>query len=66
MVWVTASKTFQNSEGNGWRNINSRLNLIKATAEFDVMEGRRNNTIVITIPLSSIQVAQKTDVQENV
>jgi two-component system NarL family sensor kinase len=51
---------FQNSEGNGWRNINSRLNLIKAAIEFDVVEGRKNNTIIITIPRASVQVRQKT------
>jgi signal transduction histidine kinase len=49
---------FQNSEGNGWRNINSRLNLIKATIEFDVVEGRKNNTIIISVPTTSIQLAK--------
>jgi len=47
---------FQNSEGNGWRNINSRLNLIRATIEFDVVEGRKNNTIIITVPKASIEL----------
>lgn len=41
---------FKVSEGNGWRNINSRLNLIHATIEFDIVEGRKNNTIMISIP----------------
>jgi signal transduction histidine kinase len=48
---------FQNNEGNGWRNISSRLNLIKGSIDFDVVEGRKNNTIIITIPLSSIKVS---------
>jgi signal transduction histidine kinase len=48
---------FQNSEGNGWRNINSRLNLIKGSIEFDVVEGRKNNTIIITIPLQSLKIS---------
>jgi signal transduction histidine kinase len=48
---------FQNNEGNGWRNISSRLNLIKATVEFDVVEGRKNNTVIITIPLKAIKVS---------
>ena len=47
---------FQQNEGNGWRNISSRINLIKAEIEFDVVEGRRNNTIIITAPLSSVSV----------
>jgi two-component system NarL family sensor kinase len=46
---------FQHSEGNGWRNINSRLNLIKANIEFDVVAGRKNNTIIITIPMTYLQ-----------
>jgi signal transduction histidine kinase len=54
---------FQNSEGNGWRNINSRLNLIRASIDFDVMEGRKNNTIIMTIPLSAIKNTFS-DVQE--
>ena len=48
---------FQNSEGNGWRNINSRLNLIHATIDFDVVEGRKNNTVIITVPLASIKIS---------
>lgn len=45
---------FKNSEGNGWRNIHSRLNLIKGSIEFDVVEGRRNNTIIITVPIDTL------------
>lgn len=41
---------FKVSEGNGWRNIHSRLQLIRATIEFDVVQGRTNNTVVITLP----------------
>lgn len=48
---------FQNNEGNGWRNISSRLNLIKAIIDFDVVEGRKNNTVIITIPLSSVKIS---------
>lgn len=50
---------FQNSEGNGWRNINSRLNLIKAAIEFDVVPGRKNNTIIINVPMTSVQGRQQ-------
>jgi signal transduction histidine kinase len=53
---------FQNNEGNGWRNINSRLNLIRAEIDFDVVEGRKNNTIMISVPISAIKLS--TDVQE--
>jgi two-component system, NarL family, sensor kinase len=57
---------FQNHEGNGWRNISSRLNLIKAMADFDVLEGRKNNTVTITIPLNSIRVSSTVNQSQNV
>jgi signal transduction histidine kinase/tetratricopeptide (TPR) repeat protein len=50
---------FQNSEGNGWRNINSRLNLIKGTIELDIVEGRKNSTVIIAVPMASIHRAVK-------
>jgi two-component system, NarL family, sensor kinase len=50
---------FLNSEGNGWRNINSRLSLIKASIEFDVLEGRKNNTIIITMPIGTTKFIPK-------
>ena len=56
---------FQNNEGNGWRNISSRLNLIKATIDFDVVEGRKNNTVIITTPLSSIKISTNISQQQN-
>jgi signal transduction histidine kinase len=51
-------KKFQHSEGNGWRNIHSRLNLIKGEIDFDVVEGRKNSTIVITIPVVSLKMME--------
>jgi len=53
---------FKVSEGNGWRNIHSRLNLIKASVDFDVVDGRKNNTVTITIPATSL-TEQKLTVQ---
>ncbi len=38
------------SQGNGWKNINSRLHLIKGHLEIDSQEGRQNTTLIITIP----------------
>ena len=40
---------FMNSQGNGWRNINTRLNLIKGEMEVDTQEGRKGSSILITI-----------------
>lgn len=43
---------FQNSkEGNGWRNVNSRVSLIKGTIDIDTQQGRKNSTVIITVPV---------------
>jgi signal transduction histidine kinase len=55
---------FKNSEGNGWRNINSRINLIHATIDFDVVEGRKNNTVIINIPLTSLKIPVNPELHE--
>jgi signal transduction histidine kinase len=44
---------FQQSENsNGWRTIQTRINLIKGEIEFDTMAGRKNSTVIINIPLT--------------
>ncbi|MCF8228111.1 MAG: sensor histidine kinase [Bacteroidales bacterium] len=43
-------ENFKNSEGNGWRNVNTRLEMLNAQIEIDTMEGRKNSTVIITIP----------------
>lgn len=49
-------KAFQESrEGNGWRNVNSRINLIKGSIEIDTMRRRKNNTVIITIPVQGAE-----------
>ena len=46
---------FQHSENsNGWRTIQTRINLIKGEIEFDTMAGRKNSTVIINIPLHTI------------
>ncbi len=42
------------SQGNGWKNINSRLHLIKGTIEIDSQEGRANTTVIISVASSSV------------
>ncbi len=36
--------------GNGWKNINSRLGLIKGNIEIDSAPGHQGTTVVITVP----------------
>ncbi len=38
------------SQGNGWKNINSRLGLIKGSIEIDSSAGREGTTVIITVP----------------
>ncbi len=40
---------FEHSKGNGWRSINTRLNLIAGTMDIDTQQGRKNTTLTITI-----------------
>ena len=41
-------------QGNGWRNINSRIGLIKGTIEIDSEPGRQGTTVMISIPLLTL------------
>lgn len=47
-----AERLTQN-QGNGWKNINSRLHLIKGAIEIDSQEGRANTTVIISVASSS-------------
>lgn len=40
--------------GNGWKNIRSRLNLIKGSVEIDSEKGRKGTTLIIRIPLKAL------------
>jgi signal transduction histidine kinase len=42
--------TLLSSQGNGWKNINSRLGLIKGTIEIDSALLHQGTTVVITVP----------------
>jgi two-component system, NarL family, sensor kinase len=37
-------------QGNGWKNINSRIGLLKGILEIDSMPGRTGTTVVISVP----------------
>ncbi|HBK88014.1 MAG: tetratricopeptide repeat protein [Cyclobacteriaceae bacterium] len=45
------------SEGNGWKNINSRLGLIRGAIEIDSAPGRTGTTVVITVPTRQLAAA---------
>jgi signal transduction histidine kinase len=39
------------SQGNGWKNINSRLHMIKGTLEIDTQKDRQGTTLIISVPI---------------
>lgn len=45
------------SEGNGWKNINSRLGLIRGAIEIDSAPGRAGTTVVVTVPTRQLAAA---------
>ncbi|NOT75576.1 MAG: tetratricopeptide repeat protein [Cyclobacteriaceae bacterium] len=49
--------TLISSQGNGWKNINSRLGLIKGTIEIDSTAGSEGTTVIITVPEEQIAVS---------
>jgi two-component system, NarL family, sensor kinase len=44
-------KALEESDGNGWKNINSRVNLIRGTLDIDAIAGRKGTTLTIKVPL---------------
>jgi two-component system, NarL family, sensor kinase len=44
-------------QGNGWRNINSRIGLIKGAIEIDSDPSRQGTTVMITVPTFAVAVA---------
>lgn len=45
------------SQGNGWKNIQSRLAMIHGQIDIDSVAGRRGTTIVVTVPGLAAQAA---------
>jgi two-component system NarL family sensor kinase len=43
--------SLENGSGNGWKNIQSRLNLVKASLFIDTVPGRKGTTLVVTVPV---------------
>lgn len=44
-------------QGNGWKNIHSRLGLIRGHLEIDSAPGREGTTLIITIPVENATLA---------
>lgn len=51
---------FQNSAfSNGWRTIQTRVNLIQGEIEFDTLPGRKGSTVIIQFPATVFQNASQ-------
>jgi two-component system NarL family sensor kinase len=46
------------SVGNGWKNINSRLHVMKGTVDVDTQSGRKGTTLVISVPKEMISAGK--------
>lgn len=55
----------QSNPGNGWHTVETRINLIKGQIDFDTMPGRKNNTVIIQIPIASVNAGAEQLVYQN-
>jgi two-component system NarL family sensor kinase len=51
------TNTLMLSQGNGWKNIQSRLSMIHGQLDIDSVSGRQGTTVVITVPGLAAQAA---------
>ncbi|WP_409626130.1 tetratricopeptide repeat protein [Belliella pelovolcani] len=52
----------QNSSGNGWRNIQSRLKRINADFEIDSHPDRKGSSLIIDLPIDKLTIAKEADI----
>lgn len=52
----------QSKKGNGWKNIQSRVNLIKGKLALDTLEGRRGSTLIIDFEVAYQHIASSSAV----
>jgi two-component system, NarL family, sensor kinase len=49
----------ENSKGNGWKNIKSRINLIKGSVDLDTTPGRQGTTLVFRVPVPTHKTSEQ-------
>lgn len=47
--------------GNGWKNLNTRANLIEGNLELETQPGRKGNTLIVNVPANPLREPTKTD-----
>lgn len=51
------SRRLQESEGHGWKNIQSRISFLQASVDLDTQVGRKGTSLTINIPLTDAVTA---------
>jgi two-component system, NarL family, sensor kinase len=59
------STLMNSASGNGWKNIMSRVNLIKGMVDVDTNPGRSGTTLIIRVPTPAVSQAIEFKVQPN-
>lgn len=50
--------SLDSSKGNGWKNIQSRINLVKGSLEIDSTPGRKGTTLILKVPFITTSVRE--------
>jgi two-component system NarL family sensor kinase len=50
--------TLEQASGNGWKNIKSRINLVKGSIEIDSRPGKKGTTMIIKVPVVRVSEVQ--------
>jgi signal transduction histidine kinase len=48
-----------NSSGNGWKNIQTRVNLIGGEMELDTLPGQKGNTFIVNAVLEQVEISEE-------
>jgi signal transduction histidine kinase len=49
------TEVINGSEGHGWKNIRSRIELMNGSVEIDSIPGKKGTTIIINVPLDNLE-----------
>ncbi|NBW37467.1 MAG: hypothetical protein EBR30_21110 [Cytophagia bacterium] len=52
----------EKGNGNGWKNMQSRINLLKGSIEIDSRSGRSGTTLLLSIPKEEVSIEMETKV----
>jgi signal transduction histidine kinase len=55
------SEKLKKGGGNGWKNINSRINLIKGVLELDTHPGHQGSTLILNVPVGKKNLRETAD-----